>query len=94
MTEMQTLEIRFPGRLLAACRDKRGAVERLNYHDDNDYFVVYKAVPGGPADQAYYVVYHDVPGDEAWLEDGHGNGLTRDDIRRDWPDLAKAARLD
>jgi hypothetical protein len=37
MTEMQTLEIRFSGRLLAACRDKRGAVKRLIYHADNDY---------------------------------------------------------
>ena len=49
MTEMQTLEIRFSGRLLAACRDKRGTVSRLIYHADNDYFVVYHDVPDGPA---------------------------------------------
>jgi hypothetical protein len=45
---MQTLEIRFAGRLLAARRDRQGVLEQLFYKSD-EYFVIHSDVPGGPA---------------------------------------------
>jgi hypothetical protein len=77
MSEMQTLEIRFSGEELASYRDNRGMVYRLLYRSDDEH----------------YVVHHDDPSGLAWLEDGRGNGLSAEDLRRGWPELAEAARL-
>jgi hypothetical protein len=52
-------------------------LEQLFYHSENEYLVVHHDVLDGPA----------------WLDDGLGKGHTVEDIRRDWPELAKAARL-
>ena len=75
---MHRLEIRFPGEALASYRDNRGVVYSLFYRSDAEH----------------YVVHHDDPSGTAWLEDGRAMGLTVEDIRRDWPELADAAGLD
>ena len=75
---MQTLEIRFAGRLLAARRDRQGVLEQLFYKSDDEYFVIHSDVPGGPA----------------WLEDARGDGLIKTAVQRSWPELAEAASLD
>jgi hypothetical protein len=76
-TGMHKLEIRFPGEALASYRDNRGVVYSLFYRSDDEHYVVHYDDPSGPA----------------WLEDGCGNGLSAEDVRRGWPELAKAARL-
>jgi hypothetical protein len=45
------------------------------------------------SDDEHYVVHHDDPSGLAWLEDGRGNGLSAEDLRRGWPELAEAANL-
>jgi hypothetical protein len=77
MTEMLRLEIRFEGEELASYRDNRGVVYSLFYRSDDEH----------------YVVHHDDPSGLAWLEDGRGNGLSAEDLRRGWPELAEAANL-
>ena len=74
MSEMQKVEIRFPGERLGAYTDELGttwSLYRLGYPSDGLYCI------------------HASDEDGAWMESGrYGNGLEDWQVLRDWPQFS------
>jgi hypothetical protein len=86
MSELQRVEVTFPGELLASYTNAGGTTYRLFRHTDFEL--------GLPEEPVFFVHWEGGKDGVAWLENAGGTGMTWAEVAQGWPELVENVEVE